>query len=200
MSYWFPRKHNCNSSYGCWIPKFTPILKSPTRDVLRIEVEAFGGDATFIFNVSSLLGSFGPIFVTTENGMGFTDITDLDPLEYTITQDPLPGWQITTQLERTVIPGEIVTATFSNSTFATLTVNKIANGGDATFNFIMSAGDDFSITTVGGTGSVTFTAFPVPLIVTELPTEGWTGNISQEITLVPSGSGTLLFTNYRLDT
>lgn len=132
-------------------------VTNTTHGTLVINKVTIGGE-TGLFNfIISPPTRFESISVT--GGSGSLIIPDLPTGLYTVIELTTGGL-----FQSVFIPaGGTGTLTFTNTavqvTPGTLTVNKIALGGDGTFNFSIgpSAGGTagFSITTVGGTGSVT---------------------------------------------
>ncbi len=124
-----------------------------------------GGNATFTFTTTSppptpLPGSFN---ITTNSGAGTRTFSSLLAGTYSVAETVLAGWTLTgTSCSDgspvnaiSLSPGETVTCTFNNTKLATLTISKIANNGNGTFQFTSPnpAIGNFSLTTVAGTAS-----------------------------------------------
>jgi uncharacterized protein (DUF2141 family) len=82
-----------------------------------------------------------------------------------------------------------------------LTINKVASGGNGTFNFTSNIPGhaSFSITTVGGAGSVTFAGVPVgTYAITEASQAGWTQSDAGDcpaVQVTPDGDNGCTITN-----
>ncbi len=104
------------------------------------------------------------------------EVLDLMPGAYTSEETVPTGWDLVSivcddnnsganksnpaQADFNVEPGEVVTCTFLNVKQGSIIVEKEANGDDGLFNFSRSWGEDFDITTSGGSESRTFDNLP----------------------------------------
>jgi len=158
-----------------------------------INKTALGGDDTFSY--TSTIPDNAAFTITTSGGSGSQTFTNITPGAYTVTEDTPPaGWDFTELVcvdpdgGTTVVgmtanidldAGETVTCTYTNAKRGTIVINKTAVGGDDTFDYTTSGTGGlpatFSITTVGGSGSQTFSDIvPGSHTVTEdLPPANW---------------------------
>ena len=124
----------------------------------------------------------------------------------TVTETPVAGWT-TGAAVAVSVDAATKTATFTNTRqTGGLTINKSTIGGDGTFSFAVGCpGTAFdstrSVTTVGGSGSITVTGLPAGLscTVTETVPAGWTLTSGQP-PAVATQAGTnvaVAFTNTR---
>ncbi len=124
----------------------------------------------------------------------------------TVTETPVAGWTTGAAVAVTV-DAATKTASFTNTRrTGGLTINKSTVGGDGTFSFAVACpGTAFdstrSVTTVGGTGSITVTGLPANMscTVTETVPAGWTLTSGQPPAVVTQ-AGTnvaVAFTNTR---
>jgi len=153
---------------------------------IQISKHTVGGDGTFSFS--------GPqnfqITTTSDAGPPFV-FANLEPGVYTIAEAVPADWQLsglvctdptndsTTSGSTATIrlsPGETVACTYTDTRLASVTVEKLTLGGNATFDFTGS--QSFSITTTSGNGqNTTALASVVPgtaLSIIESVPSGWT--------------------------
>jgi len=134
---------------------------------------------------------------------------------YRVDETTIPlGWDLTSATctgtgnspgSITLVAGENVTCTFTDTKRGTIIVEKKAIGGDDTFSFTTTGGDgldgSFQITTSGGYGSKTFTGIDTGLTysVAESPPPGdWVfagTNCTGSFTVPPGGAVTCTFRN-----
>jgi uncharacterized repeat protein (TIGR01451 family) len=119
----------------------------------------------------------GTTFFNAQPGQYF--VSEVSPLtNYTASFDGCSG---------SIAAGEIKTCTVTNTynpptppapTTGTIIVKKVAVGGDGTFNFVGGTGiGNFSLTTVSGASSTTFSALiPGSYSLSENYAEGWTSS------------------------
>ena len=150
---------------------------------------AVGGDAQFNFTATgtSMPASFS---ITTASGSGSQTFSGLAPGSYSVTETgPSSPWSFTSlscsaggsvsgqTATITLTAGQAVTCTYTDTKAGTITINKSAVGGNAQFNFTATGGltTPFSITTVSGSGSQTFSSLsPGAYSVTETgPSSPW---------------------------
>jgi uncharacterized protein YndB with AHSA1/START domain len=222
------------------------VTYTNTKDAtVRVVKNTIGGDATFQFDTSGQLNGLGtptvpdPLSITTAGGTGQSALftfSNLPAAGQSLIFDELAlaGWTfVTVQVSGDagsstvgdvatldVDPGENIIVTFTNSRQASITIVKNSIGGNDTFDFdgtgLLPA--DIDLTTVGGTGSQTFT-FDVPVggsaaSVTELLANlpaGWTftslqvagdddavvSNQTATLNLEPGENITVTYTNTR---
>ena len=103
---------------------------------------------------------------------------------YTFTETPVAGYTLATSggdctatangVTVTPKPGQTVTCTFTNTKLGSIRVDKTANGGDAIFGITESTLGNRTITTKGGTGTVTYANVPPGRYdLGESPLDGW---------------------------
>jgi len=182
-----------------WVPVkiyYTPA--PPSGHILVDKVTVPGGDPqVFTFDPSWS----GTDFTLTDASAPH-DSGPLAPGTYSVAETVPLGWALTSATcddgspvnNIDVAPGETVTCTFVDSKVppgkATITVQKVAVGGDGTFSYTTTGGDGlpttFSITTAGGSGQAIYQVDPGDYSVTEssLPT-GW-----EFMNLACTGTGT----------
>ena len=134
-----------------------------------VQKTAVGGNAQFNFTATG--GLTTPFSITTVSGSGTQTFSSLAPGAYSVTESgPSSPWTFTSltcsaggsvsgqTATITLTAGATVTCTYTDSKAGTIVINKSAVGGDAQFNFTATGGltTPFSITTVSGSGSVTF--------------------------------------------
>ena len=164
------------------------------RGSINISKTTLGGDGTFSF-----VGPGPTIFqITTSGGSGGPHtFANLPPGTYTVTEtSPVPaGWDLagidctdatggtTTSVASgtatiDLAPGDVVSCTYTDKRRASITVEKLAAGGDGTFSF--SGSQTFSITTTSGSGQNTSAFASVPegvlYTITEDALAGWSPN------------------------
>jgi hypothetical protein len=133
--------------------------------------------------------------VTADNGLtpasfqlspSSTEAFDAAPgVTYTFTETLQAGWVLTTSgtgctstpdgVTVTPAPGGVIDCTFTNTKLGSITIQKTAIGGDGTFDVADATLGGATITTAGGTGSVTYpNVLPGSYSFGETPTVGWT--------------------------
>jgi large repetitive protein len=143
-----------------------------TLIVKKIVVNDNGGSlgvTDFSFSVN------GDAAVTFEAD-GQNDLT-LDAGTYSVVETTAPGYTTTyDNCANVVVPnGGSATCTITNDDTPTqLTIINTTQGGDASFVYSRSFGTNFSMTTVGGTVSRTFTVTPGTHSVAETVPSAWT--------------------------
>ena len=196
-----------------------------------------GGDGTFQFTTTSSREENYPMpstfSITTTSGSGSYTFNTADADQvYSISENPLTGWEqesFTCSIGETsvdpshiVVPaGETVICTVNDQKLGTITINKVTEGGDATFHFTTTSLESenyplpssFQITTHSGSGSYVFsTADPDQTYsISESALSGWeaeegttcvdnNGNTlsPSAITVPAGGSVTCTFTNEKL--
>ncbi len=140
-----------------------------------IEKVTIGGDDNFTYDNTSPPAGIGlpPQFslLTVANFKSTAPLFDVDPGEYTVTEQVLPGWDLTNlvcvdpingaggtvedlgnrKATITIDDGETVTCTFTNTQRAQIKIIKNVIGDDGTFTYThVVAGLDTSLTTSGG--------------------------------------------------
>jgi hypothetical protein len=189
----------------------TCTFTDTARGSIEIQKQSVGGDATFSFTgsqrfqITTTDGSGGPavlsnlpvgIYAVSEivpRGWDLTGLACTDPTNNTATS----GSTATIDLG----PGETVSCTFTDTRRASISVEKVTAGGDATFAF--SGSQSFSIATTSGHGLNT-TAFAsvvagAPISIVETVPPGWTlaaatcrDGVTNAPIGTPSGSGVSL--------
>ena len=105
----------------------------------------------------------------------------------------------------TMDAAKVTTATFANPTLGSITIAKVAERGNATFQFVSQRLGDFALTTTGGTASRTFSALqPGVYAVAEIAPTGWEtstvvctdGSNPASINLAQGESVTCTFTSH----
>jgi len=137
--------------------------------IIKIVKNTLGGDSTFSFATTGG-GNFPASFsITTSGGTGMQTYTNIDPTKtYSVSENVPAGWKLEsssctngTPSSFTIPSSGTVTCTFKDSKRGTIQIIKNTIGGDATFGYSTTGGDNFpatfTITTSGGTGSQTFT-------------------------------------------
>lgn len=148
------------------------FTNTPDTGTLTVVKQSQGASGeVFNFNGTSSIGAFA-LDTTADNPDSEQFV--LEPGSYDVTETIPDGWVLnsasctddngTPNLQTGAITGieitggSAVTCTFVNAQEGTVTVTKIALGGDDTFGFVSDipaeGADDFNITTVGGTGTV----------------------------------------------
>jgi hypothetical protein len=168
-------------------------------------------DTTFTFTEPVL----GPLSVTTSSGLGLTAYDDVPPGTYDIDEVPVAGWSAgpftgacAPNGRINLAPGQVALCEITNTKFATITIDKTAVGGDATFNFVAPTLGSKSLTTSGGTGSVTYTdVAPGAYTLAEVPLTGWAAGpfggdcaAGGSITVTPGQTAACSITNTREST
>jgi hypothetical protein len=163
---------------------------APTPGSITIDKIAVGGDDTFAYT-GTVDGAFN---IITAGGTGNHQKTGLAANTYTVTETAGPaGWFQTglactdstagstfgysgATATITLAAGGTVTCTYTNARAGSITINKIAVGGDATFAYTGTLDGLFNITTASGTGNHQKTNVPAGLYtVTETAgPAGWT--------------------------
>jgi hypothetical protein len=144
----------------------------PLPGSITINKTAVGGDATFGYTGSAALGA--PFNIITSGGAGsHGTTTGLLAGAYTVTESTVPaGWSQTglactdstagstftysgAQADIALAANGTVTCTYTNVRQGSITINKTAVGGNATFGYTGSTalGAPFNIITSGGAGS-----------------------------------------------
>lgn len=198
------------------------INPGETRDVtfinsklarLTINKISLPGNATFPFtlqrpgiSLQASVTTFGGTAVT--QGTGSFNV-GLIPATYTITEQPLPGWIISSPNPQIIQLGTGGTGSvsFSNLRTITLTIQKSSIGGDGAFPFTITLGATGptitrTITTSNGIGSTTITNIPPgDYTVVELLPPGWEplSAVIQTLSVPAGGSGIFSFSNQRID-
>jgi uncharacterized protein (DUF2141 family) len=182
-------------------------------DTLIIEKRTTGGDGSFAFT-SAKLGAFS---LTTSNGFASRSFADLAPGTYTVAETVPAGWSLTSATcdngdapnAVTLAAGDIVTCTFENTELDSITIVKQTVGGDGTFDFTSAQLGAFSLTTVNGTASQSFTNLSAGTYsVSETLPNGWelgsatcdNGDTPDSITLAAGEAVTCTFANIKEDT
>jgi hypothetical protein len=186
----------------------TATITNAKLGTLVIDKVAIGGDSTFNYTITPPAGFSGgtaSVSITTIGGTGSITIPSVNPGLYDIVEASQPGWTGTTEVIVTVPPGATGTATFTNTNRGILVIDKIALGGDSTFDFTITppAGGTGSvaITTIGGTGSIDIpNVLNGSYLVTEIGQTGWIiiGNTAMNVSISPGSTGTVTFTNSKL--
>ncbi|MCB0186041.1 MAG: hypothetical protein KDE31_17350, partial [Caldilineaceae bacterium] len=139
----------------------TCTFKNREETSITVVKETAGGDATFAFT-SSALGNFN---LTTAGGTTQTVFSNLAAGSYDITEQSQAGWTPADSptcsngadpANVTIGAGDTITCTFRNVKLASITVLKLAEGGNDTFSFSSQALGDFNLATSGGTGQQVF--------------------------------------------
>ncbi len=164
-------------------------VAAPATGAIRITKTTTGGDASFPFSTTGA-GLTGFTLATSGGVSPTRSFTSLAPGTYTVSEAVPPGWALTgitctdptgdttaagSTATITLAAGETVSCTFANRAAASVVIEKVAQGGDGTFNFTGTA--NFSITTAGGFGqdSTTFASVTpgVPFSFSETVPAGW---------------------------
>ena len=190
----------------------TQIIVTGATGTIVVEKQAVGGDDGFDFT-SATLGDFS---LTTSGGSDQTSFTDLAPGTYDVAETVPDGWDLTSATcddgsdpdTIDLASGETVTCTFTNAKRGSITVEKVANGGDGTFDFTGDLGD-FSLTTVSGIASRTFgDLLPDTYAISETVPDGWNltsaictgGQFPSAVDLAPGANIKCGFLNTRIPT
>ncbi len=176
---------------------------------MQIVKNTTGGDGTFNFTATGP-SSVSPQSITTVGGTGSVSVL-VTAGNYTVTEGTLPAGWISNDLSLiknvTVPINGTGTVTYNNTAQGMLQIVKNATGGDGTFNFTATGPSSVSpqsITTVGGTGSVSVLVTAGNYNVTEgaLPA-GWISNdpsLIKNVTVPINGTGTVTYSNTKLAT
>jgi len=170
-------------------------LNIPSTGELTIRKLSLGGLDTFNFDVSDADGTVAsPVLNTNDSNpvdsttmvleFGTYDITETIPAGWSLTGASCDGGQGSWTPGDTDItgialnPGDSVICTFTNAALGSVSINKVAHGGDALFGFTTDIGGSgtFDITTTSGAGSapaVTGLAADIYRIWETTIPEGW---------------------------
>ncbi len=186
----------------------------PTLTVTKVSV---GGVSTFSFtgsngftnqNITTLTSGVGVAGATqslTAAGTSTTITESATPAGYVLTSivcsgmgsggtaTPNLGTRTVTLDAAATAAGSAIACTFTNVAQGSITINKVAQGGNRTFNFTSTgtgiSPSPFSITTVSGTGSQLFSGLaPGSYTVTETVPVGW--NLSTLTCTDPTSNST----------
>ena len=202
--------------------------KLPTLKLKKVTV---GGDGTFRFDtgIANFVTADGnDIDLTTDGGMAMTDVITLPvgtSIANVVEEGPPAGWTLVGSETTGDVgdddilgAGENVVITFTNSKLPTLKLNKVTEGGDATFrfdtgiaNFVTADGNDIDLTTDGGMAMTDVIALPVGTsianVLEEGPPAGWelvgsetTGDVGDDDILGAGENVEITFTNRKLPT
>lgn len=197
----------------CWVPPFIPPQRpiDPNSFLGNIVIvkTSIGGTGTFDFSITPPAGGVSSLSITTDpnSSDGLAIIPSVGAGVYTIVETPnpefIPAFGTSGTISVTVTPGGVGVALFSNLRLANLTINKISNRFDDTFDFVIAGTGpviNTSITTVGNTGSVGLTGLsPGVYTITELPQPNWVpltppGGIAV-LTLSPGVTSSITYVN-----
>jgi carboxypeptidase family protein len=174
--------------------------------VVKVDTLPPGSTQSFTFTPS-----YGSTFSLTDGQSNDSGLIEAGKT-YSVSQAAVPGWDTTSSCDHGQTPGSIalaadttVTCTFQNVQRATIVVTKTAVGGNGDFSFTSQTLGNFSITTVGGTGSRTFSNLvPDTYGVAEpTPPSGWDlasatcsgGKTPASFAIDPGQTVTCTFTN-----
>jgi hypothetical protein len=186
-----------------------PPTAPPTVTVTKVSV---GGVGPFSFTGTN--GFANQTITTATSGVGVAGATQTltAPGATTITEAPLPAGYTLTSIVCTglgagsftpdlttravtlnPVAGTAIACTFTNVAQGSITINKVAQGGNRTFNFTSTgtgiSPTPFSITTVSGNGSQLFSGLaPGSYTVTETVPVGW--NLSTLTCTDPTSNST----------
>ena len=175
---------------------------NPTLTIVK---DTTGGDGTFPFTVAPVQSGEDTVQpdsktlnITTTDGTGSSDVINLNPGDYDVTENIPDGWNltgvncvynggdegssITNGEEINVDKGDSVVCTFNDTntspTTGTLIIDKSTVNGDGTFSFNLSQGDEsnqeIDVTTTDGSGNTSTDVASGSYSVTEDPQQGWT--------------------------
>jgi Prealbumin-like fold domain len=182
---------------------------------LIVVKNTLGGDGAFSFTSTSL--STPSFSMTSVGGTVSRTFSNIVPGNHNLAEAAKVGWKLdssscsdgspVTAID--IAPNETVTCTFTNSKLATLTIQKVALGGDRTFSFTSTTlpSTSFTVATVGGTGTKLFSNLLVGTYnVAETVPSGWrldsaTCSDGSPITAVDLSVGenvTCTFNNFKL--
>ena len=182
-------------------------------DTIVVVKRAEGGDATFAFT-SPQLGTFD---LSTVKGKAQQAFSNLAPGTYAISEGALAGWTASAAdpvcsngdnaSAVTLAAGETVICTFVNQKEDTIIVEKRTIGGDGSFAFSSPQLGDFSLSTVNGAASQSFTGLQAGTFnISETVPAGWVqsgatcsnGVDPSNINLTPGLTVSCVFTNTKL--
>jgi len=186
-----------------------------------------GGNGAFDFvgtGTPSIDGFSAAFTITTAAGTGSQTFSNIDPDNtYGVTETLPSGWKFVSvsvstgepNTAFTVAPGGTTTVTFTDKKLGTIVVVKNTIGGDGTFPMVGSGAGglpaSISVTTSGGTGSVTYNNIDPDLtysVVESSVPAGWklvgyvvsTGQPNTAFTVAPGGTTTVTVTDKKLGT
>lgn len=179
---------------------------------LIIEKQSIGNNGTFDFAINPPAGGISLTSITTKatGTMESVVITNVNPGDYTITELGQTGW--TGDGSRfTIVPaGATSTVSFINTLqTGTLVINKTSIGGTGSFTFTITNpfGKTASVTAeTTGTSNTGTVKIIVPNVtvggynVVEEDNIGWQGDTGGLVSVSPGQTGTINFVNNRLGT
>jgi uncharacterized protein (TIGR03437 family) len=178
----------------------------PSVGLITVVKNTVGGDGTFAFT-----SNFGLTSLTTSGGTGIQTFSNLTPgSSYSVSETVPLGWTQTsasctngTPTAIAVVAGATTTCTITNSQQGSIRAVKNTVGGDGTFAITSNFGLT-SLTTRGGTGSLTITNLAPGggYSLSETVPSGWaqtsascTNGTPAAITVVAGATTTCIITN-----